>query len=112
MTIQLLKAVHGDSIKWQPGRFNSTLIIRQSNQLKHAVQDQIDSDMIAHNTRQLAKKWLAMVNNANGLSQYLVQLNAYNLPGNQLRKNLAVLDGWDEDDWETASDTLLPWLNQ
>jgi hypothetical protein len=112
MTIQLLKAVHGDSIKWQPGRFNSTLIIRQSNQLKHAVQDQIDSDMIAHNTRQLAKKWLAMVNNANGLSQYLVQLNAYHLPVNQLRKNLAVLDGWDEDDWETASDTLLPWLNQ
>jgi hypothetical protein len=110
MAVQLLKAVHGDSVKWQPGKYNSTLIIQQPDQLKLAVHDQIDSDMIAHNTRQLAKKWLAMVNNASGLSLYLVELNAYHLPVNQLRKTLSVLDGWDEDDWEIASDTLLPWL--
>jgi hypothetical protein len=110
MMVQLLKAVHGDSVKWQPGKYNSTVMIRQSDQLKRAVHDQINSDMIAHNTRQLAKKWLAMVNNASGLSLYLVELNAYRLPVNQLRKNLTALDGWDEDDWETASDTLLPWL--
>ncbi|MFT7109507.1 MAG: hypothetical protein ACI843_001169 [Psychrobacter glaciei] len=112
MTVQLLKAIHGDSVKWQPGKYNSTLVIRQPDQLKHAVQDQIDSDMIAHNTRQLAKKWLEMVNNASGLSQYLVELNAYRLPVNQLRKDLSVLDGWDDDNWETASETLLPWLYQ
>lgn len=112
MTVQLLKAIHGDSVKWQPGKYNSTLMIRQPEQLKHAVQDQIDSDMIAHNTRQLAKKWLEMVNNASGLSQYLVELNAYRLPVNQLRKDLSVLDGWDEGSWETASETLLPWLYQ
>lgn len=110
MTVQLLKAVHGDSVKWYPGKTNSTLLIQQSNQIKHAVQDQIDSDMIAHQTHQLAKKWLAMVNNASGLSQYLVQLNAYQMPVNQLNKNLIQLEGWDEDDWETASETLLPWL--
>jgi hypothetical protein len=110
MVVQLLKAVHGDSVKWHPGKANSTLLIQQSNQIKHAVQDQIDSDMIAHQTHQLAKKWLAQVNNASGLSQYLVQLNAYQLPVNQLNKNLIALDGWDDDDWETASETLLPWL--
>lgn len=110
MVVQLLKAVHGDSVRWQPSKANSTLLIQQSNQMKHAVQDQIDSDMIAHQTHQLAKKWLAQVNNASGLSLYLVQLNAYQLPVNQLNKNLIELDGWDDDNWDTASEMLLPWL--
>ena len=110
MIAQLLKSIHGDLVTLQTGKINSTLLIQQSSQLKRAVHDQIDSDMIDHQTRQLAKKWLAQVNNASGLSQYLVQLNAYQLPVNQLTKNLLALDGWDEDDWETASETLLPWL--
>lgn len=112
MTLQLLKHLHGEAIKWRPGNINSTVLIQQPQQLKQLVQDQIDSDMIAHQTHQLARKWLAQVNNATGLSQYLVQLNAYQRPVNQLNKNLISLEGWDEDDWENASETLLPWLYQ
>lgn len=112
MTLQLLKHLHGEAVKWRPGEINSTVLMQQPQQLKHLVQDQIDSDMIAHQTHQLARKWLAQVNNATGLSQYLVQLNAYQRPVNQLNKNLISLEGWDEDDWENASETLLPWLYQ
>lgn len=112
MTVQLLKSTHGDLIKWHPGHANSTLLVQQPEQMKHTIENQIDADTIAQQTHQLAKKWLSQVNHAQGLSQYLVQLNAYHLPVNQLNKNLIALGNWDEDDWHHASKTLLPWLHK
>ena len=107
MVLHLLKQVHGNLVHFSPGQKNSTLLIQQASLLKQTMHDEINSDMIARSKRQLASHWLKQVNQAQGLSKYLVRLNAYELAVNELDKNLARLESWDEDRWETVSKHLL-----
>lgn len=107
MVIHLLKNVHGNLVHFSPGQSNSTLLIQQASLLKQTMQDEIDSDMIARSKRQLAAHWLQQVNQAQGLSKFLVRLNAYELAVNELNTNLARLESWDEDRWQTVSKQLL-----
>ena len=107
MVLHLLKQVHGNLVHFSPGQKNSTLLIQQASLLKQTMHDEINSDMIARSKRQLASHWLKQVNQAQGLSKYLVRLNAYELAVNELDKDLARLESWDEDRWETVSKQLL-----
>jgi len=107
MVLHLLKQVHGNLVHFSPGQKNSTLLIQQASLLKQTMHDEINSDMIARSKRQLAAHWLKQVNQAQSLSKYLVRLNAYELAVNELDKNLAQLESWDEDRWETVSKQLL-----
>ena len=102
-------------VNYQLGQLNSTLYIQGRNQvigqLKLIEQGEFDWDMMLRAKRQIAYKWLKQLQNAQALSRYLVHLNAYDLPVNQMTLNLNQLKEIDMDSWQQTSQQLLIALN-
>ncbi len=103
----ILKMQHPQHIKLRPGKLNNTLYINDSKQLQISLQEIQDSAMMARAKRQLATRWLEQVQNADKLSRYLVRLNAYGLPVNQMNKNLQYLQAISFNRWQKDTAKLL-----
>jgi len=102
-------------LSFQLGQLNSTLYVQGRSQLigqlKQIEQGEFDWDMMLRAKRQIAHSWLKQLQGAQALSRYLVHLNAYDLPVNQMANNLNHLKEIDMDSWQQTSQKLLIALN-
>ena len=102
-------------VNYQFGQLNSTLYVQGRDQvigqLKQIEQGEFDWDIMLRAKRQIAHTWLKQLQSAQALSRYLVHLNAYDLPVNQMTNNLNHLKEIDMDSWQQTSQQLLIALN-
>ena len=102
-------------VNYQFGQLNSTVYVQGRNQvigqLKQIEQGEFDWDIMLRAKRQIAHTWLKQLQGAQALSRYLVHLNAYGLPVNQMADNLNHLKDIDMDSWQQTSQQLLLALN-
>ena len=92
---QVLNQYNPRQVSYQLGQLNNTLYVQGltqvSEQLKQIEQGEFDWDMMLRAKHQLAISWLKQLQGAQSLSRYIVHLNAYNLPADQMAKDFSHL---------------------